>query len=153
MLTFHAEPMREAYRGLPQFALTSSAAFSLVTRHDMKTRQSHDQCLDQLRPFLLDERDVREWPGTRIDGTATMRRYKADPAALEPLYGAVKGVYRWVQPDHPEDLAFYDSERRCWLETTAHEHMAFVDERLVDVEGLVETVPGIDLRSFRTGSA
>jgi hypothetical protein len=153
VLTFHAEPMREAYRGLLQFALTHSATFSLVTRHDMKTRQSHDQCLNQLRPLLLDEQDVREWPGTRIDGTATLRRYKADLLALEPLCGAVKGLYRWVQPDHPEDLAFYDSQGRCWLETTAHEHLAFVDDTLVDVKGLVKAAPGIDLRAYQTQSA
>jgi len=70
MLTFHAEPMREAYRGLLQFALTNSAAFSLVTRHDMKTRQSHDQCLDQLRPFLLDERDETFASGPELESTA-----------------------------------------------------------------------------------
>src|SRR5262245_53963253 len=111
--------MHEAYRGLLRFALTHSATFSLVTRHDLKTNSAHDRCLDDLRPFLLDEREVSEWPGTQIDGTATLRRYKAVPAALEALYGAVKGLYRWVQPARPEDLAFYDAQGRCWLESTA----------------------------------
>jgi len=147
VLSFHAEPMNEAYRGLLQFALAHSATFTLVTRHDLKTRKSHNQCLENLQPFLLEEREVCEWPGTRlINGTATLRRYKAVPDAFEPLYGAGKGLYQWVQPDLPEDLAFYDSQGRCWLESTAHEKMAFVDDRLIHLKSLSRTAPGVDLR-------
>jgi hypothetical protein len=138
---FHAEPMREAYRGLLRFALMQSAAFSLVTRRDLKAGDSHNRCLDELRPFLLDERVV--------DGVATLRRYRADPGAIETLFGAVRGLYGWVQPKHPEDLAFYDSEGRCWLETVAHEHMGFVNETIVDVNSLVRMAPGLDLRPYQ----
>ncbi len=152
MLTFYAEPMREAYRGLLRFALEISATFSLVTRHDMKANRDHERCLDDLRPFLLEERKVKEWPGTRIHGTATLRLYKADSEALETLYGAVRGLYRWVQPTRPEDLAFYDSRGRCWLETTAHEHTGFVDDSLIDPKRLTMSAPGIDLRPYRTRS-
>jgi hypothetical protein len=150
MLTFHAEPMREAYRGLLQFALASSATFSLVTQHDMKANRDHDRCLDDLRSFLLEEREVSAWPGTQIDGTATLRRFEASPDALETLFSAVRGLYGWVQPSRPEDLAFYDSQGRCWLESTAHEHMGFVDDALVDVKSLSRMAPGIDLRPYRT---
>jgi hypothetical protein len=142
----HAEPMHDAYRGLLRFALEHSASFSLVTRHDMKSKDSHNRCLDALRVFLLDEREVSEWPGTRITGLATLRRYKADSAAFETLFQEVRGLYGWVQRNHPEDLAFYDPKGRCWLQTTAHESMAFVDETLVDVNVLRRMAPGLDLR-------
>jgi hypothetical protein len=113
VLTFHAEPMREAYRGLLQFALTHSAAFSLVTRHDMKTRQSQDQCLDQLRPFLLDERDVREWPGTRIDGMATLVTYGGTPPRMMRPTLPVQGLLAIFVPSASLRRAASRLAERC----------------------------------------
>lgn len=150
MLEIVHEPRGATYEALIRFALSLRGTFSLVTRgKPLGANAEHDHVLDRLRPFLIEEMKVKKWPGTRIHGgTAVLHRYRGEPAALTVLVDTVGGLYDWVQVRRPEDLAFYDTEGRCWLETTTHEGDAFIHDELIDVTRLQKAVPQLTLRSF-----
>ena len=150
MLTIVGEPRGPTYEALIKFALSLRGTFSLVTRgKPMGANAEHDQVLGCLHPLLIEEKKVKEWPGNRIGrGTAMLRRYRSEQAALAVLAGAVVGLYGWVQASRPEDLAFYDAKGRCWFETTTHEEEAYVHDDLVDVASLQKAVPQLVLRPY-----
>jgi hypothetical protein len=150
MLKIVDEPRGATYEALIRFALSLRGTFSLVTRgKPMGANAEHDHVLERLHPFLIDERKVKKWPGNRIrGGTAVLHRYRSEQAALTVLVDAVSGLYDWVQVRRPEDLAFYDTEGRCWLETTTHEGYAFIHDELIDVARLHKAVPQLTLRLY-----
>jgi hypothetical protein len=143
-----SEPKGESYDALVKFALSLGGTFSLVTRRKpLGANADHDDVLERLRPFLIEEKKVKSWPGGRSGrGLATLRRYRCDRAARAVLVEAVVGLYGWVQPSRPEDLAFYDTRGRCWLETTTHEGEAYVHDDLVAGTSLQRAVPQLALR-------
>jgi hypothetical protein len=151
MLKIVEEPRGATYEALIRFALSLRGTFSLVTRgKPMGANAEHDQVLGLLHPFLIEETKVKTWPGNKIGrGTAVLRSYRAEQAAHTVLVEAVGGLFDWVQARRPEDLAFYDTKGRCWLETTTHEGDAFIhDELVVDVSRLQKAVPQLTLRPY-----
>lgn len=148
MLMIVREPEGETYDALVKFALSLGGTFSLVTRRKpLGANAEHDDVLERLRPFLIDEEKVKAWPGGRSGrGLATLRRYRCDRSARDVLVEAVVGLYGWVQSRRPEDLAFYDANGRCWFESTTHESEAFIHDDLVDVAALKRAAPQLVLR-------
>jgi len=113
------------YQQLLNWALEECAVFSLVTRKGTESDQEKE-INKILKPFLLEEIQTNEWPGTKVFGPAehSLRFYKLDRNSIKILSDA-NSVYSWLAPDRAEDLAFYKENKYLWFGSVAHEKMAF----------------------------
>lgn len=82
-----------------------------------------------LSPYIVKTRNDLHWPGSspipmgslKILGDVVF--YKTCSEAKQILK-RVSGLYDWVNPDYPQDLAFF-KRNKCWFYSVAHEKMAF----------------------------
>ncbi|HEV8136107.1 MAG TPA: hypothetical protein VGP85_15600 [Pyrinomonadaceae bacterium] len=130
-----AEPKGQTYIDLINFAARSCVSFSLVWRDQFKFEQSAYEIKQALRPFLISNDRTEEWPGTTLIGhQAIVRRYRVADESVK-LLQVVGGLYSWLQPSLPEDLAFYTSGATAWLASISHESQAwFLDESVRPAE-------------------
>jgi hypothetical protein len=141
-----SEPVGATYRALLAFAEGRSGRFSLVWRHQLSFDASAAAIERRLRPFLIDETETAEWPGTTLIGhSAILRSYRLTAESVRELATAGR-LFAWEAPSRPEDLAFYDPDGRCWLASIAHEREAFVT---LDAAGLKELAVAVPQLAFR----
>jgi hypothetical protein len=141
-----AEPVGQTYRALLAYAASLSGSFTLVWRHQLSFDASAAALEDVLRPFLIEETERSEWPGTALIGhSATVRTYRISADSARAL-ATVGGLFGWQSPALPEDLAFYGPDGRCWLGSIAHERDAFVTLDANALAALPAAVPGLELR-------
>ena len=126
-----AEPKGQTYFDLLNFAASRCASFSLVWQEQFKFEQSAYAIKHNLKPFLLSNDRTDKWPGTTLIGhEAIVRRYRVVDESVKLLHVA-GALYSWLQPNLPEDLAFYGSDDAVWLASVSHEGEAwFLDESL-----------------------
>ena len=87
--------------------------------------------------MLIREETASEWPGTQLlDSTARIDHYLLDGRSRELLI-EVNGLYSWLAPELPEDLALYQ-DGRCWMASIAHERQAWLHVGVVRPEFLSE---------------
>jgi hypothetical protein len=143
------EPKGQTYASLIEFAGTRCVSFSLSWRKQFRFNQTAHRIADLLKPFLVSMVSTSEWPGTQLIGHgAILRRYRIADRSLKVL-GEVSGLYSWMSPELPEDLAFYSTSGECWLASISHERQAwFQDERLT-LEEIRTRVPGIEVGMHR----
>ncbi len=145
ILTIVQEPRDETYRALLRFAARLRSRFSLVWREQAKFDETALEIVGLFGPDLVAESRTDEWPGTRLcRDFAIVRTYQLSDRALSILLGA-HGLYDWLAPARPEDIAFYTSNGRIWLGSIAHERDAFVDPATIDLETLTTHVRGLML--------
>jgi hypothetical protein len=142
-----AEPRGQTYIDLLSFAASRCASFSLVWGDPFSFENSAYEIKHALKPFLLSNDRMSEWPGTiLIGGHAIVRRYRITDESISLLHTA-GGLYSWLQPKLPEDLAFYTAENAVWLASTSHEGEAwFIDESLRPAE-IYAYVPKIKIKA------
>jgi hypothetical protein len=146
------EPVGRTYRALLAFAERCSGSFSLVWRHQLSFDASAAVLERVLRPFLIDETETSEWPGTRLIGhSAILRTYRLSADSARALATA-EGLFAWQSPARPEDLAFYAPDGRCWLGSIAHERDAFVALNEDDLAALRAAAPDLELRRSAEGT-
>lgn len=145
ILDVFTEPRGGVYAALVDFAVRLRSQFSLVWRDGVDF--SHDALVlgRRLESALVEETRTERWPGTELVGhQATVRRFRLTSEVGEVLK-QVRGLYDWLDPVLPEDLAFYTSDGRVWLASSAHERFAFVDPEVVNVNSLTDQVAGLRL--------
>ena len=144
-----AEPKGQTYVDLLNFAAARCQSFSLVWRNQFKFGQSAYELKHVLRPYQLSNVRTGEWPGTKLIGhEAIVRRYRVSDESVKLLYGA-GSLYSWLQPNLPEDLAFYSAGDAGWLASISHEGRAwFLDESLA-AEEIYAHVPGLKVREHK----
>lgn len=95
-----------------------------------------------LSPYIVKIRSDLHWPGSspvplgtcKIIGQVVF--YITAPEAKQVLK-RVAGLFDWINPDYPQDLAFF-KENKCWFYSVAHEKMAsFVRATDEDVAFLI----------------
>jgi hypothetical protein len=102
--------------------LGRAVLFSLVCREKTALADHPSRTLQRLRGWCVEEREVSEWPGTVLIGhSARLYLFEASPEAIEVLCEGVDGLFGWLGPDEPEDLAFYRRDGSVFLESIAHE--------------------------------
>ena len=116
-------------------------------RDQLEFNESANKLETALQPFLIREEYTDEWPGTKLlRSKAKVRHYRLTDESL-PILAEAPSLYAWLAPNLPEDLAFYATDGRCWLLSSAHEKdSAFVDDS-VSIKELQASVPGLDLKS------
>src|SRR5438309_1494944 len=98
MFEIVAEPAGPTYEALLACALLDCNRFSVVTQASLHHDTSTFSFLSELSPFLVSERIVTEWPGTRLHGpTATLWTCELSQAAM-PLLQRVQSLYSWRAP-------------------------------------------------------
>jgi len=139
-LNFIKEPRGRIYRGLLDFALGKCETALLVLGPFLTARGQ--TVLAQLEPFLKQKAESSEWPGTQLlGGTAWVLRYHFTSECAEILKRAVSGLYRWLQPDFPEDLCLLRTDGRPWLVSIAHERDGYLDLTSEEKTHLFEAFP------------
>src|SRR5688500_18588741 len=99
------EPRAKTYVDLLDFAAARCESFSLVWRDQLRFEHSAYEIKHDLKPFLLSNIRTDEWPGTKLIGhEAMVRRYRVSDESVKLLHTA-PGLYSWLQPKLPEDLA------------------------------------------------
>jgi hypothetical protein len=92
--------------------------------------------------MLRGEREVSEWPGTRLlAGTAVLRDYELSEAMTSALGEAADGLYEWCQPSRPEDLVLWGGDGEPWLVTIAHERDGYLWLTPAEARDLVARLP------------
>lgn len=144
-----AEPKGQTYIDLLNFAASRCVSFSLVWLDQFKFEQSAYDIKHALKPFLISNDRTDEWPGTKLIGhEAIVRRYRVTDESLKLLHVA-GALYSWLQPNLPEDLAFYASDDTAWLASISHEGQAwFLDESVLSAE-IYAYVPRIKIREHK----
>ena len=119
--------MEFSYQEILNRASREADEFSLVWRHEFKFAQSASLIQDRLASHLVSEAISSSWLSTDLIGSkATVRRYRVNPESLAVLAG-VQGIYDWLAPKLPEDLAFYKGVN-VLFGSIAHEHEAWLNE-------------------------
>jgi hypothetical protein len=140
------EPTGRTYTDLLTYAASRCESFSLVWRKQFHFETSARQIANSLRPFLISNLSTDEWPGTKLIGhEAIVRQYRVTDKSIKIL-GSVNGLYSWLQPKLPEDLAFYLSDRIGWLASVSHECDAWFLDTSLSLDEIREHVPGIEIK-------
>lgn len=146
-----AEPRGQTYFDLLSFAAARCESFSLVWRKQFQFQTSAHAIANSLKSFLLSNRSTDEWPGTKLIGhEAIVRQYRVTDKSIDVLR-SVDGLYSWLAPKLPEDLAFYSSGQLGWLASVSHEGDAWFLDRSLSLDEISEQVPGIEIRKHEGG--
>ena len=141
-----AEPRGQTYIDLLNFAASRCEAFSLVWRRQFQFEPSAHELANSLKPFQISNRSTDEWPGTKLVGhEAIVRQYRVTDNSIKVLC-SVDGLYSWLEPRLPEDLAFYSSGQISWLASVSHERDAWFSDRSLSLDEISEHVPGIEIK-------
>jgi hypothetical protein len=140
------EPHGDVYRMLVDIASRRCAYFHLVMRPSLPVDESARAMLKKLQPWLEEERQVSQWPGTVLHGhTATLYLFRLDRQVSKILQDSAEGLYDWIAPRLPEDLCFLRQDRSEWLITIAHEKDAYLHVDPVEEREIRSCVPNLRL--------
>lgn len=140
------EPRGGVYRALLEYGRQLRSTVSLVWRDQHAFEPPAQLIATRLRADLIREARVDEWPGTRLIGSLAMLRIYRLSANTVTVLAEVGGLYEWLAPTRPEDLAFYANDGRAWLGSISHERDAFVEPEVIAIRELASQVPGLRLR-------
>lgn len=145
MIDILSEPRGEAYYELLQLAKQHCTSFSLVWQDIFRFSESADSLERTLQPFLIREEHTNVWPGTEVFGhKARVCHYRVTDESVSIL-AEVSGLYAWLVPMMPEDLAFYAADDSCWLLSIAHEKDAAIMSESISIEEIRVAIPGLSL--------
>ncbi len=118
------EPIGDTYRALINFAFTECDTFSLVWQEGFDFTARADLLAERLSPYIQRSARTDSWPGTQIfDRFALVRWYRLCVPTGHILKEA-PGLYSWLAPDFPEDLAFF-KRGKCWMASLSHEQCSW----------------------------
>lgn len=143
-LCFTTEPRDGVYRALLQAAEEQASTAYVVVRNKADLSDRARECLSMLKPELLSEEIVRQWPGTRLlTDDARMFTYRLNTFFVRVIERFSDGLYDWIAPDLPEDLGFRRADGSVWLASIAHEHDAWLELESAEVDRLEALCPEI----------
>jgi hypothetical protein len=145
MIDILLEPRGEAYYELLQLAKQHCTSFSLVWQDIFRFNESADNLKRILQPFLIREEHTNIWPGTELLlHKAQVCHYRLTDESVSILADA-SGLYAWLTPGMPEDLAFYAADDSCWLLSIAHENDAAIISESISSEHIRTAFPALSL--------
>jgi hypothetical protein len=112
---------------LIDWAIKKSSTFSIVWATSFKFKKSAKRVEKQLKPFLEKTEFTNSWPGTTQSGPADtkIQFYKVTKKSAKVLK-KVGSIFKWIAPEFPEDIAFYDKKHKPVLGSVAHEKMVIL---------------------------
>lgn len=105
-----------------------AASFSFVWRDHLDYDKNAEEFESALRPFLIKEDRVSEWPGTTLEYVAaTIKFYIWCPESVA-LLRCVESPTEFLSPAYPEDLAIYKANEELLYGSCSHEDMEWLQE-------------------------
>lgn len=127
------------YVGLLHFVAERSSEFYLIDPG--RIAANGQSPVASLQSYLIRQRNVDEWPGTRLgDGTgrdALRSDFAVSVQSLEALLRVKVDLYGWsgdTRPPLPEDLGFVRADGTVVLATISHERDAWLELKENDVK-------------------
>lgn len=115
--------MNLSYEQILTRASKEADTFSLTWRPEFRFSKKAAQIEKKLKPYQRNEQITSSWPGTDLTGgTALVRTYSLNEATVAVL-SQVPGIFSWLAPHYPEDLAFYKNGAVVFW-SVAHEEEA-----------------------------
>jgi hypothetical protein len=138
------EPTDSLYRHLIRTAVLEAQVAYLVLP-DGTVAPSVENALQKLRVDEIGRKTVREWPGTTLLGrdAATLIEYRCTRTLATVLTSLTNSLYKWLEPDLPEDLGFIRSDGSVWLASTSHEKCAFLEFSSEELSSLTRREPDL----------
>lgn len=135
------------YRTLLNYAVGRYNTALLVTRQTLALERAAEHVLQRLAPFLNQEHQGSQWPGTQLlsGETATLHYYNLSEPCAKILQEAVDRLYGWQQPERPEDLCLLRADGSPWLVSIAHEHDGYLELTPEERDELLRAIPLLDL--------
>ncbi|WP_422658357.1 leucine-rich repeat domain-containing protein [Paenibacillus sp. EC2-1] len=153
MIPFYCDIQGEAYRRLIDYVVERSKFFVLATRHSLGLSEKGERALTALKPFLIETRHMGEMmPDNAIAySKGTYYIYKCCPEAGKVLKDTANSLFEWQNSHLPEDLSFWDEQKRDFLYNIAHEQMAGMKLDKAEAEDLAQSIPGLffDRREYK----
>ncbi len=131
MIDTKINSIKKLANGLLKYADT----FSFVLREENEISEQAKTLISDLSIFLIDEKEVQEWQGTRLLlGQARLFTFYLNPESAFILCRSNDNLYEWVQPNLPEDLVFYKDNQPVFVSIT-HENDAYfqLDDDAIDL--------------------
>ena len=101
-----------------------------------------EQVFEHLRPWIREQREASEWPGTKLYGhTARLTFFAFNEESVTVLKESAVSLYQWQQPALPEDLCLLRPGDEPWLVSIAHERDSYLAITEEERDALVELVP------------
>lgn len=122
------EAVGDDYRALLRALCDISSRALLVERDHDWLGADGKRIQRLLQPHLIRIRRQAQWPGTQLlcGAQTEVYYYRFDRHNLDLFSSAVSGLYGWLGPDAPEDLALLRDDESAALMSIAHEHDASV---------------------------
>ena len=107
--------------------LNYADTFSFVLREEIEISEQAKTLISDLSTYLIDEKEVQEWPGTKLlIGQAKLYIYHFNQESAFVLCRFNHNLYKWIQPELPEDLIFYKENLPVFISIT-HEEDAYFE--------------------------
>ena len=75
----------------------------------------------QMRPYITDKLVSKKYFSIKSSCKREIYAFSTSEG-MRDMVRSTGGIYKWIYPELPEDLSFFDSgSGRCWLGTVAHE--------------------------------
>jgi len=107
----------------------------LLVRQDYPWSARALETFKKLEPFLITAKQSSSWPGTTVVDTVSepptpgplVLEYQLVPVSLQIPTTSAKGLYEWIEPQLPEDLALLRPDSSVWLGSIGHERDAWLE--------------------------
>lgn len=144
IFTFTEEPSGQLYRALLDTCVEYCDVGLLVERPSIGLSEQGRSFLERLRPWIREERQLAEWPGTKLHGhTALVRFFAFNVESAIMLKETAKALYDWQQPTLPEDLCLLRPGGGPWLVSIAHERDGYLKISEEERDRFVQQLPGL----------
>lgn len=102
-------------------------SFSFVVRNKTELSERGLELIEKLSVFLINKSTTNNWPGTSLmDNYADVYTYTLNINTSLMLRETENNLFNWIEPQLPEDLCFYKSNRPVLISIT-HEREAYCE--------------------------
>lgn len=114
----YSELIDHAFRRCDSFALN----IPIFGRDERENERRVKDIVRQMRTYITDRFVSKKYFSIKSSYKREIYVFSTSDGVRD-MVKSTGGMYKWVYPELPEDLSFFDSgSGRCWLETVAHEN-------------------------------
>jgi hypothetical protein len=136
------QPSNQDYYDLLDYALAECKYAIVVIRDTVQLSPNGQGVLEKLSKHVYKENQIDEWPGTKLlNSHASVVTYHYVPEVVEILKTTVPNLYKWLQPDLPEDLCLLRVDETPWMVTISHEKDGYFVLSELEQDHLIRALP------------
>jgi hypothetical protein len=145
--TYWVTASNEHYAEIIDFCGTHCDTFSAVINDRAMPSRAALDFLEQGGLDIVTIRNQTSWPGTGtvLAGYTCKVHYIKIDARSMSVVKSVGGLYSWVHPDLPEDIAFYRPDGEAFFAVVGHESISFFVLEDNELSSLRTAIPALIL--------